>query len=183
MELSMNLDAAAAAKNLGTSAGGEFVRDPLADWGFRFYPERREWRRAANFSRERLSRTANRSEVANCIGVSEDLLEAWEIAAVARLPAAESQSPEQLLSLGPDGPVNTDPLISWRLRYYPAANRWRRTRASRNEVLRAEVAEKVGVAEDIIERWELAIQKILSTESPSARLTRSDGVARYKPPG
>jgi DNA-binding XRE family transcriptional regulator len=100
--------------------------------------------------------------VAEEVGVTEETLKEWESAVRAKvLPKMDDAA--VLLKLGPDGPINRDPLAKWQVRFYPESGRWRRTRSNREEVSRSVVAKKVGVSEEILVQWEAAIMAAKET--------------------
>jgi hypothetical protein len=64
-----------AAELLRVDANGPISLDPLAKWQLRFYPESGRWRRTRS-NRDEVPRSA----VAKKVGVTEDVLAAWETA-------------------------------------------------------------------------------------------------------
>lgn len=64
-----------AAELLQVGPGGPVNLDPLARWQLRYYPQSKLWRRTRSHRNE-----VSREDVARKVGVSEDLLAAWESA-------------------------------------------------------------------------------------------------------
>ena len=134
---------------------GPALKNPLKDFGFRFDLRTGTWRRVVRFQKKMPLRITRSAVAAEC-GVPEYVLESWEKSAHG-LIAVQEQSVAELLSVGPDGVVNLDPLAHWCFRFYLRSGVWRRTRADRNEVDRELVARKVGVEADVIAAWERAL--------------------------
>ncbi len=63
-----------------------------------------------------------------------------------------------------DGSPLEQPLEPWRILYFIRSRRWRRARAAREELSRAQVAKEVGVTESLLEAWEVAA--IRTSETP-----------------
>lgn len=140
---------------LAFGPSGPALKDPLKDFGFRFDLRTGTWRRVVRFQ-QKMPPRITRSEVAAECGVPEYVLESWEKSARGSI-AVQEQSAAELLSIGPDGVVNPDPLARWCFRFYLRSGVWRRTRADRNEVDRELVARKIGVEADVIASWERAL--------------------------
>ncbi len=68
-----------AAELLAVKAGGLVDLDPLARWGFRFYPRSGVWRRTRADRNE-----VDRAVVARKVGVDAEIIAAWEGAACAQ---------------------------------------------------------------------------------------------------
>lgn len=143
-------------RRLAIGPNGEVDESPLSDWRFRYYPDRRHWRRIAQYS-SRLPRIVSRSTIADELGIEEAAILAWERALSSLRCDSMSRNAESLLTVVDGVPVSRDPLVAWRLRYFPEGRRWRRTRSHREEVSRCRVAREVGVREELIELWEEAV--------------------------
>jgi len=94
--------------------------------------------------------------VAEEVGVPEEAIAVWQAAITSSENAATASTPEARLAIGPNGPINNTPLLDWQFEFFPKSGTWRRTRGQRNEVTRSTVARRVGVSEDLIEKWEKA---------------------------
>jgi len=146
---------------LAVGPEGPVNSDPLASWSLRFDPRTSRWSRCS-IRKVGLPRPISRAAVAEEVGVTEETLKEWESAVRAKvLPKMDDAA--VLLKLGPDGPINRDPLAKWQVRFYPESGRWRRTRSNREEVSRSVVAKKVGVSEEILVQWEAAIMAAKET--------------------
>jgi DNA-binding XRE family transcriptional regulator len=142
---------------LSVTTNGPVNTEPLESFGYRFEPKKGAWQILAKFNKS-LPKSIMRSSLAKEIGVPEQVIVDWE---QAMLKIKITGNPTQLdaielLRVGENGEINSDPLGKWAVRYYPQSKVWRRTRSHRNEVSRLEVAKKVGVAEEIIAAWEMA---------------------------
>ena len=69
-----------------------------------------------------------------------------------------SKSVEQLFDVGPEGPVNRDPLVPRGFRYYPIKKHWRRVGLFHEKlpsrVARCAIAKEIDISESIIKKWE-----------------------------
>jgi hypothetical protein len=145
---------------------GKVAKHPLEAMGFRFDAKNKTWRTVTRFH-DSLPKNVTRCRVATEVGVSEQLLEDWE-KAICDQDASEAVGNDPVDLLRVDQPqLNKDPLSAWQLRYYPQSKVWRRTRSHRNEVSRLEVARKIGVPEDLILKWELAMNSEWSSGESS----------------
>lgn len=100
----------------------------------------------------------SREEVAAAVGVSIDALVTWE-AAVQTVANVEQPGPAQAIRIDSGGKANPEALHKWGFQFFPGSNTWRRARASRNEVSRAQVARRLGVSEEDLLRWEEAVAR------------------------
>jgi len=145
---------------LAVGPDGEVNPDPLAEWHFRFNRPGNRWTRVTLYSkgsyRRGLPRVVSRSAVAEEVGVPEEAIAAWQAAITSSESAARAVTPESRFAIGPNGPINKNPLLDWQFEFFPQSGAWRRTRGQRSEVTRSKVAKKVGVSEDLIEKWEKA---------------------------
>lgn len=139
-------------------SAGPVSLNPLAKWKLRFDPRTGIWSRA-ELRKVGMPRRISREAVAEEVGVTPEIIKAWEDSVRAAANPDREQDPAELLRVGPNGPIHHDPLLKWRFKFYPDSGRWRRATASRGEVTREEVLKKVGVSPEILEAWELATMK------------------------
>jgi len=156
---------------LAVDPGGEVNPDPLVEWHFRFSPRGNRWTRISYYSkgnfRRGLPRVVSRSTVAQEVGVSEEVIAAWQVALTSMESSNDKPTAKSLLAVGVNGPINKNPLTDWNFEFFPQSGVWRRTRAQRNEVSRGAVAKKVGVTEDLIRKWEEAAIALWESEQES----------------
>jgi len=160
-----------AIKLLSVGPGGEVDPAPLIEWQFRFNRRGNRWTRVSFYSqgsfRRGLPRVVSRSTVAEEVGVPEQAIAAWQAAFTASECSKDDATAESKLSVGSDASIDTSPLADWHLEFFPQSKVWRRTRGQRAEVSRGAVAKKVGVFEDVIEKWEEARIALWKSESES----------------
>ncbi len=156
-----------ALKLLAVGPSGQVDPDPLVEWHFRFNLRGNRWTRASLYTkgsyRRGLPRVVSRATVAEEVGVPEEAVAAWQAAFTSSEGSSDDATAESKLAIGPDGPINKSPLVDWQFEFFPQSGVWRRTRGQRSEVSRRAVARKVGVSEDLIQKWEEA--KTASWES------------------
>lgn len=150
-----------ALKLLEVGPGEEVNPDPLVEWHFRFNRRGNRWMRISFYSkgsfRRGLPRVVSRSAVAEEVGVPEEAIASWQAAVTCSTSSSDSSNAESRLAIGPNRAIDKNPLADWHFEFFPQSGVWRRTRGQRSEVARRAVAKKVGVSEDLIQKWEIAM--------------------------
>lgn len=137
--------------------GRPLHQQPLDECGFRFNVSSGTWRERGGLKRGAMPRVISRANISKTIGVSEDIIQRWEEATKA--PGNQLPPPEDLMAIDDSGrPVHREPFLQYGFAFYPRSSTWRRTRADRTEVPRDVVAKKLGVAEQQLARWEVALR-------------------------
>lgn len=158
-----------AIERLAVVPDAEVNPDPLIEWHFRFSRRGNRWTRVSLYSkgsfRRGLPRVVSRSTVAEEVGVPEEAIAAWQAAFTATERSEDHATAEFKLSVGSEAAIDTNPLAHWHFEFFPQSGIWRRTRGQRAQVSRQAVAKKVGVSEDVIEKWEAARVALWESET------------------